>query len=96
MQEFAVSNGQNPAALRDLSTNNPEMTSVGYIIHCRDPLNSAGPGYLRGIHNLARYRAALDQPATVWDGRMLGSTGDTVGTQIPAIVEIPVTVFYNS
>ena len=27
--------------LRDLSTNNPEMTSVGYIIHCRDPLNPA-------------------------------------------------------
>ena len=93
MQEFAVPNGQNPAALRDLSTNNPEMTSVGYIIHCRDPLNPAGPGYLRGIHNLARYRAALGQPATVWDGRMFGSTGDTVGTQIPATVEIPVTVF---
>ena len=41
MQDFVVPNGQNPAALRDLSTNNPEMTSVGYIIHCRDPLNPA-------------------------------------------------------
>ena len=93
MAAFAVPNGQNPAALRDLSTNNPEATSVGYLVHCQDPLNPAGPGYLRGVHNLARYRAALGQPATVWDGRMFGSTGDTVGTQIPATVELPGTLF---
>jgi len=93
MQTFAVPHGQNPTTLRDLSTNNPEATSVGYLVHCQDPLNPAGPGYLRGIHNIARYRAALGQPATIWDGRMFGSTGDTVGTQIPATVELPGTLF---
>jgi hypothetical protein len=93
MQAFAVPNGQNPATLRDLSTNNPEATSVGYIIMCQDPQNPAGPGYIRAVHNMARYRAALGQPATIWDGRMFGSTGDTVGTQIPATVELPGTLF---
>mgnify|MGYP000181859540 CR=1 FL=1 len=93
MQAFAVPNGQTPATLRDLSTNNPEATSVGYLVHCLDPQNPAGPGYLRAVHNVARYRAALGQPATIWDGRMFGSTGDTVGTQIPATVELPVTLF---
>jgi hypothetical protein len=93
MQSFAVPNGQNPANLRDLATNNAENSSVGYAHLCLDPHNPAGPGVIRVTHNLTRYRAALGQPATVWDGRMFGSTGDTVGTQIPATVELPGTLF---
>jgi hypothetical protein len=93
MQAFAVPTGHNPATLRDLSTNNPEATSVGHLVLCQDILNPAGPGCLRGFHSVARYRAALGQPATVWDGRTFGSTGDTVGTQIPATVESPGTLF---
>jgi hypothetical protein len=93
MLTFAVPNGQGPAALRDLATNNPETTSVGYLIHCLHPTNPAGPGYLRAVHSVARYRAALGQPATLWDGWTFGSTGDTVGTQIPATVELPGTAF---
>jgi hypothetical protein len=96
MAAFAVPTGENPATLRDLATNNPESTSVGYLILCQDPLNPAGPGYLRAIHNVARYRAALGQPATIWDNRMFGSTGDTVGTQIPATVELPGTMFQQA
>jgi hypothetical protein len=93
MQAFAVPAGHNPATLRDLSTNNLEATSVGHLVLCQDPLNPAGPGHLRGFHSVARHRAALGQPATAWDGRTFGSTGDTVGTQIPATVELPGTLF---
>jgi hypothetical protein len=94
MLTFAVPNGQGPAALRDLATNDPETTSVGHLTHCLDPTNPAGPaGHLRAVHRVARHRAALGQPATSWDGRTFGSTGDTVGTQIPATVESPGAAF---
>jgi hypothetical protein len=35
----------------------------------------------------------LGQLTTVWDSHMLGYTGDTVGMQIPATVELPAPLF---
>ena len=54
MGAFAVPNGQTPAVLRDLATNNPGISSVGYLHLCLDNRNPAGPGMLRVTHNLAR------------------------------------------
>jgi hypothetical protein len=45
MQAFAVPTGHNPATLRDLSTNNPEATSVGHLVLCQAnqlPYGTAG------------------------------------------------------
>ena len=56
MEEFAIPNGQNPAALRDFSTNNPEMTSVGYHSLPGSPQPS-GP-WLLSRHSQPRYSEA--------------------------------------
>jgi hypothetical protein len=58
MQVFAVLNGQNLAASRDLTTNNPESSSIGYVhLYLVDPQNPAGPGMLQVTHNMACHHA---------------------------------------
>jgi hypothetical protein len=92
MNSFAIP-GQGPALLRDLSTNNPQVSSVGYMQLCLQPNNPAGPGMLHALHNVAKFRAVLGHPATQWDNRTFGSHGDAVGHQIPTTVELPTTMF---
>ena len=86
---FAIP-GLAPAVLRDLATNNPLTSSVGYIHLSLMDNNPAGPGILRVVHNTVRFRTVLGQPATQWDNRIFGSIGDAVGNQIPPTVEMPI------
>jgi hypothetical protein len=93
MNSFAIP-GQGPALLRDLATNNPQASSVGYMQLCLQPNNNpTGPGIIHAVHNVAKFRAALGQPATQWDNRTFGSLGDAVGHLIPNTVELPATMF---
>jgi hypothetical protein len=92
MNSFAIP-GQAPAILRDLATNNPQASSIGYLQLSLLANNPAGPGVCHAVHNVAKFRAVLGQPATQWDNRNFGSLGDAVGHQIPSTVELPATIF---
>jgi hypothetical protein len=85
--------GQTPAQIRELVTNNPRDSSLGYVTLITSTANPAHQGMLYGIHSLAKFETRLGQPPTQWDGRIFGSIHDTVGHQIPTTIELPTDAF---
>ena len=51
--------GQTPAQIRELVTNNPRDSSLGYVILVNSTANPAHQGMLYGIHLLAKCETRL-------------------------------------
>jgi hypothetical protein len=85
--------GQTPAQIRELVTNNPRDSSLGYTTLVMLAANPAHQALIYGVHLVAKFGMQLGQLTTQWDGRIFGSINDVVGHQIPTSVELPVDAF---
>jgi hypothetical protein len=84
---------QTPAQLRDLVSNNPRESSLGFAVLCLPAQNRAHTGMVYAIHSLAKVAARLGHPATQWDGHIFGSINEVAGNKIPTTVEFPADAF---
>jgi hypothetical protein len=85
--------GQTLAQIRELRTNNPRDSSLGYVTLVNSTANPAHQGMLYRIHSLAKFETRLGQPPTQWNGCTFGSIHNVVGHQIPMTVELPADAF---
>jgi hypothetical protein len=89
---------QTPTQLRDLVSNNPRESSLGFAVLSLPAHNPAhNPAHSRmiyAIHSLAKVAARLGHPATQWDGPIFGSINEVaVGNQIPTTVKFNADAF---
>jgi hypothetical protein len=67
-----------PASIRELVTNDPKNSSMGYIVLVVTPAAPNSPGLIYGLHSLAKYTVCLGQPAIPWDDKIFASLHDVV------------------
>jgi hypothetical protein len=84
---------QTPAQLRDLVSNNPRESSLGFVVLCLPAHNPAHTGMIYTINSLTKVATCLGHPATQWDGHIFGSINGVAGNQIPTTVEFPADAF---
>ena len=82
-----------PASIRELVTNDPNNSSLGYLFLVADSDDVNDVGLLYGVHNVAKYATRLGHPATPWDNKSYGSLHDVTGNQIPTTVLFPSDTF---
>jgi hypothetical protein len=78
-----------PAAIRDLITNDPQSSSMGYAVLVVSLANPNLPGMIHGVHTVSKYHPRFGFPATGWDGQLFASIQDVVGNQITSTIQIP-------
>ena len=85
--------GTTPASIRDLITNDPHNSSMGYVTLVVSPAQAGDPGLIYALHTVSKYSIRLGHPATPWDNGLFASLHDVVGNQIPATVRFPTDAF---
>jgi hypothetical protein len=85
--------GATPAAIRELISNDPRSSSMGYLVLVLPPNAPNSPGLIYGMHSVAKYVTRLGQPATLWDDGLFASIHDVVGNQIPSTMQFPADAF---
>jgi hypothetical protein len=85
--------GSTPASIRELVSNDPTNSSMGYLALVIPPNQPNTLGKIYGLHTVSKYVTRLGQPATPWDNTLFASIGDVVGNQILATVHFPADAF---
>jgi hypothetical protein len=85
--------GQTPAQIRELVTNNPRDSSLGYATLVFSAANPAHQGLIYRVHSVAKF-GTRPHFWIHWDGHIFGSINDVVGHQIPTTVELPVDALF--
>jgi hypothetical protein len=85
--------GQTRVQIRELVTNNPRNSSLGYATLVLSAANPAHQGLIYRVHYVANFGTRLGHSPTKRDGHIFGSINDVVGHQIPTTIELPVDAF---
>jgi hypothetical protein len=79
----------NPAVIRDLITNDPKNSWMGYAVLVVSLAHPNQPGMIHGVHTVLKYHPRFGFPATEWDSQLFASIQDVVGNQITLTIQIP-------
>jgi hypothetical protein len=82
-----------PVDIRELLTNEPQESSMGYAVLVVSAGNPNQPGLIYSLHTVTKYPTCFGFPVTQWDNLMFASTQDVVGNQIPATITFPANSF---
>jgi predicted RecA/RadA family phage recombinase len=82
-----------PVTIRDLISNDPHRSSMGYAVLVVSASNPNQPGLIYGMHTVSKYAPRFGFPATPWDSQLFATLHDVVGNQIPATIQFPSDAF---
>lgn len=82
-----------PVMIRELITNEPQSSSMGYAVLIVSPIHPNLPGLIYGMHTVTRYATRFGFPVTQWDNGLFATIHDVVGNQIPPTVLFPADAF---